>query len=99
MSETIVVNVKYEDCDVYIGRWNPRFRIESPFANPYHVGPDGTRAEVIAKYEEMMREKLSKDPELLAKLLAMKGKRLGCWCAPKACHGDVLVEFIEEFDN
>jgi len=27
----------------------------------------------------------------MAALPELRGKVLGCWCAPKACHGDVLV--------
>ncbi|MFD1444291.1 DUF4326 domain-containing protein [Thermoactinomyces vulgaris] len=25
----------------------------------------------------------------------MKGKVLGCFCKPRACHGDILVELVE----
>jgi hypothetical protein len=55
------------------------------------MGQDGTRAEVIAKFEEWLMEQ----PELLAKVVELKGKRLGCWCAPLPCHGDVLARLAE----
>jgi hypothetical protein len=62
------------------------------WGNPYHIGPDGTRPEVIAKY----RAYILKDPRRLASLSELEGKVLGCWCKPKPCHGDVLVELIEQ---
>ncbi len=65
---------------VYIGR-------PSKLGNPYHIGRDGDQATVIAKY----RRHLARRPDLLAALPELTGKRLGCWCKPAACHGDVLV--------
>jgi hypothetical protein len=53
---------------------------------------DGTRAEVIAKY----REYLLNSPELLEQLPELQGKVLACWCTPKPCHGDVLLELLDE---
>ena len=76
-----VVHCKKASHDVYIGR-------PTKWENPFKVGEDGTREEVIAKY----RDWLQTQPHLLADLRELKGKVLGCWCAPKACHGDVLVE-------
>ncbi|MHC4867811.1 MAG: DUF4326 domain-containing protein [Planctomycetota bacterium] len=40
---TTVVNVRRDECDVYIGRG-------SIWGNPYRIGRDGGRADVIAKY-------------------------------------------------
>ena len=75
---------KREAHDVYIGR-------PSKWGNPFVIGKDGTREEVIAKY----RAWLLKQPALLATLPELKGKTLGCWCAPQACHGDVLAELAD----
>ena len=47
MSETRVVNVRKEGHDVYIGRG-------SMWGNPFRIGPDGTRIEVIKKYEKYL---------------------------------------------
>ncbi len=89
---TEVVNVKYESFDVYIGRANAHYGLKaSPFANPFRIGVDGTREEVIAKY----RGWILKQPALLRALPGLKGKRLGCWCRPLACHGDVLAELAD----
>ncbi len=90
---TTVVRVN-DPCgwDVYIGRAN-RFRHlkASVWANPFVVGRDGTRDEVIQKY----RAHLLANPVLLERLPELRGKRLACWCAPQACHGDVLAEMAE----
>ena len=66
---------------VYIGR-------PSKWGNPFFIGRDGTREEVVAKY----REWIATQPELLLDLHELIGKDLYCWCAPRACHGDILLE-------
>jgi len=68
---------------VYIGR-------PSRFGNPFVLGPEMGRPEACAKY----REHVLQSPALMAQLDALKGKELGCFCAPAQCHGDVLVELI-----
>lgn len=82
--KTRVVHCKREPYDVYIGR-------PSKWGNPFVIGTDGTREQVIAKY----RRWLESQPQLLAALPELKGKTLGCWCAPDACHGDVLAELAD----
>jgi len=64
---------------VYIGRG-------SPWGNPFVIGRDGTRAEVIAKYEAW----LDTQPQLLARLPELNGRGLVCFCFPKSCHGEGL---------
>ena len=78
-----VVHCKKEPYDVYIGR-------PSKWGNPFEIGKDGTREEVIEKY----RQYLNSRPDLLSSWKELEGKILGCWCSPKPCHGDVLVEMI-----
>ena len=73
------------DFDVYIGR-------PSKWGNPFMIGRDGTREQVIAKY----RNWLASNPVLLRKLPELVGKRLVCFCKPQACHGDVLLEMLEK---
>ena len=81
-----VVHCKRNEYDVYIGR-------PGPFGNPFKIGPDGTREEVVEKYAEWVLTQ----PELLAKIRSeLKGKVLGCWCAPKLCHGDIIAELANE---
>jgi|688.fasta_scaffold190153_4 hypothetical protein len=82
-----VVHCKRSKHDVYIGR-------PSKWGNPFEIGKDGDRAEVIQKY----REWVATQPNLMAALPELRGKVLGCWCAPKACHGDVLVSLANDKD-
>ena len=79
-----VVHCKRSPYDVYIGR-------PGPWGNPFTIGKDGDRGEVIEKY----RAWIATQPDLLAQLHTLKGKTLGCWCSPNACHGDVLAELAE----
>jgi len=81
---TYVVHCKKSGYDVYIGR-------PTEWGNPYVVGRDGTREQVIAMY----RDYLLATPVLLAKVAGLRGKVLGCWCKPLACHGDVLAELAD----
>jgi hypothetical protein len=59
----------------------------SKWGNPFVVDTHGARGECIALYEAWLRE----NAELFAALDELRGLVLGCWCAPRACHGDVLA--------
>lgn len=77
-----VVHLKHDPYDVRIDR-------QTHWGNPFVIGKDGTREEVIAKY----RDWILSEPDIVAMVKReLRGKTLGCWCAPKACHGDVLLE-------
>lgn len=83
---TTVVNIRSgAACDVFIGR-------PSKWGNPFEIGPRCTREQAIAKYEVYIRRR----PDLLTALDELIGKRLGCYCSPLPCHGDVLVKLIME---
>jgi hypothetical protein len=85
-----LAEVVYIGRPMYLGGWRLPGSI---WANPYRIGRDGTREEVLARYEQYVRE----SPELLlARLPELAGRRLGCWCAPLPCHGDVLVRLLAE---
>ncbi len=81
---THVVNKRTHPYDVYIGRG-------SIWGNPFVIGKDGSRDEVIEKYRSYLKAK----PELLSRIYELDGKVLGCYCKPAACHGDVLVEILK----
>ena len=88
----------------YIGRKGvvfinkKRFPYEpSIFANPYKIGKDGTREETIQKYKQYIVDKLNNNKKLVSELLSLKGKKLGCWCYPELCHGNILLDLIEEY--
>lgn len=71
---------------IYIGR-------PSEWDNPFEIGPDGTRDEVIDKFDAWFRS----DPERVARARRLlRGKDLLCWCAPKRCHGEVLLRIANE---
>lgn len=85
---TTVVHCKKDLYDVYIGRpskWGNPFSHLSDTLAKFKVSG---RGEAIAKYKAWILTQ----PDLLAQVKELKGKRLGCWCSPKACHGDVLAE-------
>ena len=85
-SKTRVVNCKKEPYDVYIGR-------PSKWGNPFKIGRDGSRQEGILKYKYM----IIANTELIKQIpLELRGKTLGCWCKPDACHGDVLAELADK---
>ena len=82
---TKVVNMYRERYDVDITR-------RSIWGNPFVLGRDGSRAQVIDKY----RQWIIGQPGLMAQLEELKGKRLGCVCKPLSCHGDALVSMVED---
>ena len=81
MPHPLVVHCKKNKYDIYVGR-------PTIWGNPFVIGEDGSREEVIDKYKDW----LLKQPNLMIKLPLLKGKILGCWCAPEGCHGDILAE-------
>ncbi len=94
MRKTKVVNFKKDQYDIFIGR-------PSKWGNPFKIRKDGTRDEVIQKYRDWLLNSdkpIGKyDPKYVREnLRLLRGQVLGCWCKPKPCHGDVLVELIEK---
>jgi hypothetical protein len=96
MKKALVVNLRNTAYDVDITR-------ATKWGNPYTHEKDkrtlakhvvATRAEAIAKYEEWVKQQ----PHLMAALPSLKGKVLGCWCKPLACHGDVLARLANGDD-
>lgn len=88
MSKPKVVHCKKSVYTTYIGRpskWGNPFSHLNDSAAEFKVD---TREEAIAKYAEWILTQ----PHLMAALPELKGEILGCWCAPKACHGDVLLK-------
>lgn len=89
---TEVVNLKTHEYSVYIGRWNSWKKLpKSKWHNPYSIGKDGTREQVIEKY----REYLLQNDDLLEALPELYGQVLGCWCKPAPCHGDTLAKYAD----
>lgn len=84
-AQTRVVNLKYELYDVFIGR-------PSKWGNPFKLTKDTPklRKDCVDKYKEWILN----NPDLLGDLHELKHKTMGCYCKPKPCHGDVLVELV-----
>jgi hypothetical protein len=89
-----VVHCRKEKYDVYIGRpskWgNPFSHLDETIAK-YKVN---TREESIEAFRKWITE--GEGMHLLNDLHELDGKILGCWCKPKSCHGDVLIELVEK---
>jgi hypothetical protein len=88
LTKTSIIHVRdKKPGDVYIGR-------PSLWGNPFKIGPDGSRLEVIEKYRVWLllpeQHQLRKEMRRL-----LRGKRLACFCAPHACHGDIISWVIE----
>lgn len=88
-----VVHCKKELFDVYIGRpskWGNPFTFKEGTNAKYCVN---SREDAIAMFEKWFLSQ----PDLVAEARTeLKGKTLGCWCAPNACHGDVLLRVANE---
>ncbi len=91
--QPVVVNVRRTgddvpwgsgDSDVYIGRG-------SKWGNPFPIDADHDRANVIATY----RVHINESADLMESLPELTGKRLGCYCKPQACHGDILARIAD----
>jgi hypothetical protein len=85
---TTVVNVKSSKYDVMADR-------STIFGNPYHIGKDGSREEVIGLHKLYFYKRVAVDPEFLKAVLSLKGKIVGCWCKPLPCHVDTIAEFVD----
>jgi hypothetical protein len=92
---TKVVNLYKEPYDVYIGR--PGKGQDGYFGNPFRVGVDGPSEVVLGLYRQYLELRTKEEPEFLRRILELRGKTLGCFCKPKPCHGDVILEFLERY--
>jgi hypothetical protein len=73
------------------------------WGNPFVVGRDGDRAECVARFERLLAGECANEAEqawrerAVANRDELKGKDLGCWCAPDApCHADALLRFASD---
>jgi len=75
----------------YIGRG-------TPLGNPYRIGPDGSRDEVIEKYRIHLEAALREGrPDIVDALRGLREETdLVCSCAPRPCHGEVIRQVWQE---
>ena len=91
---TKVVNIHHRlPYNIYVGRGRG-----SIWGNPYSHMPDtlaqykvATRQEAVDKYAQWIQTQ----PELLHRLIQLKGQTLGCWCVPAACHATILAQMAD----
>lgn len=82
-----VVHCERDPYDVFIGR-------PSRFGNPFHLGIDGSRREVIERFENYLYTR----PDLIQTIRKeLRGKVLGCFCDPLLCHGDLLARIANGY--
>ncbi|RLI55218.1 MAG: hypothetical protein DRP09_10410 [Candidatus Thorarchaeota archaeon] len=93
---TIVVNLHKDEYDVYIGRAG-RGKV-GYFGNPFDVRVFG-REESLRRYEEYFLRRIEEEPVFREKILELRGKRLGCFCKPRKCHGDIIVAWLEQHEE
>lgn len=100
--ETTVVNLRKEAYDVYIGRAGKGQ--DGYFGNPHTMGMvycayckgSHDRTDAIATYKKEFLKRIQTDKEFRRRVLTLRGKRLGCFCKPQDCHGDVIKEWLDK---
>jgi len=82
----------------YVGRGEPR----SYLANQFRISLKHSRADVIMLYSEWLTDQIKiRNWNVINELLKICDAyrqgvdvKLGCWCAPSACHGDVIRQCV-----
>jgi len=97
MTKTEVVNIQNHKCDVYIGR--DKNDEPGEFGNPFIIGEHGNRDTVLQKYKFYFIGRMKADPIFKQKVRDLKGKKLGCYCKPEKCHGDVIAAYLNNLPN
>lgn len=96
-----VVHCKKDKFDIYIGRSPNQLK----FGNPFIIGPDGDRNDVVNKFRQWLKtgqnfeNKLATEENrvwILSNLHTLYDMIVACWCKPLACHGDVYGELLNE---
>jgi hypothetical protein len=105
-----VVNIRLSDYDVYIGRAGHGH--DGYFGNPAVVGEECVMcgqehmgaASTLPCFADYFIERLFVDTEYRERVAALRGKRLGCFCAPRnglcagdslRCHGQIILRWLE----
>lgn len=92
MSKSVAVNIYKEKYDVYCGRAGKGQ--DGYFGNPFKLTSESQRGDTLEKFREYFYNRLESDPEFKMRVGKLKGKRLGCFCAPKPCHADIIAEYV-----
>ena len=62
-------------------------------------GTELAGSRLFKSFQKYFTERIEKDSEFKRRVLALKGKRLGCFCKPKACHGDVIADWLNKMEE
>jgi hypothetical protein len=87
-----VVHCKKEKYDIYIGR-------PGPWGNPFTMRSEEDRQRVLARYKEWLEEQIEIGGIKKEDIISLRDKTLGCWCAPRPCHGDILLRAAERLER
>lgn len=99
---TTVVNIHHRvPFDVYIGRAGRGH--DGTFGNPHPVnkpcnlcsGAVHKRGEALEAYRAYFNNRINTDQEFKQRILALRGRILGCFCVPNGCHGHVIAEWLD----
>jgi len=98
-----VSEVPESEVDVYVGRGrgqkhmlNTEPRTRGWLGNPYRLEEHGTRDEVVVQFAVAFARKMLANDDFEEAVNTLEGQTLGCWCAPKACHGDVIATYLND---
>ena len=76
---------------MYIGR--PGKGQDGYLGNPWKIGVDGSRDEVISKFKDYFEHRIATDKEYFANVMSLKDKTLGCFCNGN-CHGNIIADYL-----
>lgn len=94
---------------LYIGRANPHPKYNLPgsvLGNPYSIGKDGDREQVVSKYRVWLWQEIKKKGVVYQELISIANRIkagnnliLTCYCKPLDCHGDIIKRAVEWLIN
>ena len=90
--KTTVVNINRHTYEVYIGR--PKPGRDGYYGNPFTIEESGGRLRAIDLYRDYFYKRIKSDQHFAAMIEKLRGKCLGCFCYPEACHGDVIADYL-----
>lgn len=73
----------------YIGR-------PGPFGNPFILHKEADRYEVLDMYSKWFHRRIESDVLFREQVMSLDGYDLSCWCAPRLCHGDVILKWLND---
>ncbi|WP_216917411.1 DUF4326 domain-containing protein [Nocardia noduli] len=91
----VVVSMRTAAGHAHLIEWARRHQLFVPvdrtssWGNPFILGRDGNRDDVLRAHARHLTDR----PALLDRLRRgeLAARVLGCWCAPKPCHGHTLA--------